>query len=685
MRTLIVEIIKESESLKMSAFYKDEGITHRHYCVHKISEKFVKDLSANIFHILSRVDIKGAVTATSFEEFRKNSQLLYDQIFSDEIKEKIRDTDAGHLIFYIDEQLIYLPWELLYDGKSFLCLRFATGRIVFTSQTIHTEAPRHMPDTLNMLAVCNPTNDLKMAYTEGVSIRKELDKAKNKIRLTLRTTSVDTAYLLRNIKDFDVLHFAGHAEYDNADPSKSHLVLKDGKLESNQIAKLSDSSSMPRLVFVNSCSSAVENTAPIEPRDENMIYGLANAFLLAGVRHYIGTFWRVMDEQSMRFSRNFYRNIRLNMDIGESLRLARLYTLEKYGQNNMLWAGYVLYGDPEESLLPYSTKVYSNKAKKRLGLLLAFLFIITILSIKFYPKYEVPSENIGFKSFNNVAIVKADGTINYYDKYNIFENNVALGKPMFASSIERNSYQPQLAGDKNFGTRWSSEFKDGQWIYVDLGENTPIGQIRLFWQMAFAREYYIQVSDDVKSWKTVWRTNHGGAENNVIDLRGRGISGRYVRVYCKKRGTKFGNSLWEFEVYPEQLPDVSDHKLAVASSGAGKYGPSNIVDRDMGTRWISDSGPSEWTYVDLSSEYEINMIVIDWEDNFANLYKIQKSNDAKNWTDVCQIENKKKKENNIYFEKPFTARYVRMSGVIPATDRGYSIWEMEIRGKKISP
>jgi len=174
MRTLVIEILREKEQLKMSAFYKDEGMTHRHYSVHGIEQEGVDRLSGEIFDVLSRIDGRGKVTATSFEELRKSSRLLYNQLFPDDVKAEIRSTNATHLIYYIDEKLVSIPWELLHDGNNFLSLRFATGRIVLTSRKMQADPSRTLPEKLNMLAVCNPTNDLKMAYSEGVAIRREL-------------------------------------------------------------------------------------------------------------------------------------------------------------------------------------------------------------------------------------------------------------------------------------------------------------------------------------------------------------------------------------------------------------------------------------------------------------------------------------------------------------------------------
>jgi CHAT domain-containing protein len=356
LKTLIIEIYKDAAQWKMSAFYKGESMGHRQYSICKVSEQGIRDLCSDIFNILDRVDSNGKVTANSLEDLRKSSQLLYDQVLSSEVKNEIRRTDATHLIFYIDEQLVHIPWELLYDGKNYLSLRFAIGRVVLTARKIHTETSRTTPPKLKMLAICDPTGDLKSAYEEGITIRNELDRAKKKIQLDLRTTDVSPKFVMKNIREYDVFHFAGHAKYDKAEPSKSGLILKDGNLTAGEIASLSGSHSMPLLVFANACSSGETEPWRIEAEQQNRIYGLANTFLLAGVKHYIGTFWKVQDKLCMDFAKIFYHNIRQNKSIGEALRSARLKSIEKYGQSALIWASYMLYGDPDEQPLSLAEK-----------------------------------------------------------------------------------------------------------------------------------------------------------------------------------------------------------------------------------------------------------------------------------------------------------------------------------------
>ncbi|MBD0707084.1 MULTISPECIES: glycosyl hydrolase family 8 [unclassified Streptomyces] len=124
---------------------------------------------------------------------------------------------------------------------------------------------------------------------------------------------------------------------------------------------------------------------------------------------------------------------------------------------------------------------------------------------------------------------------------------VSTGKAVTASSVETSAFGAGLAVDGDTATRWASlEGVDPQWIRVDLGANHTISRVKLDWEDAYGKTYRIQTSADGTTWTDVYSTSTG--DGAVDDLAVSG-SGRYVRMYGTGRGTPYGYSLWEFEVY----------------------------------------------------------------------------------------------------------------------------------------
>ncbi|MFF5764103.1 glycosyl hydrolase family 8 [Streptomyces tanashiensis] len=124
---------------------------------------------------------------------------------------------------------------------------------------------------------------------------------------------------------------------------------------------------------------------------------------------------------------------------------------------------------------------------------------------------------------------------------------VSGGKAVTASSVETSAFGPGLAVDGSTATRWASaEGVDPQWIRIDLGANHTISRVKLNWEDAYGRTYRIQTSADGSTWTDVYSTTAGDGATDDLTVSG---SGRYVRMYGTGRGTPYGYSLWEFEVY----------------------------------------------------------------------------------------------------------------------------------------
>ncbi|MFI6740642.1 discoidin domain-containing protein [Nonomuraea sp. NPDC050451] len=123
---------------------------------------------------------------------------------------------------------------------------------------------------------------------------------------------------------------------------------------------------------------------------------------------------------------------------------------------------------------------------------------------------------------------------------------LSQGKPVTASSAENAGTPASAAVDGNTATRWSSAFVDPQWLRVDLGGTAAISQVVLSWEAAYGRAFQIQTSADGLTWTTVYATSTGTGGTQTLPVTG---SGRYVRMYGTARGTAYGYSLWEFQVY----------------------------------------------------------------------------------------------------------------------------------------
>lgn len=161
---------------------------------------------------------------------------------------------------------------------------------------------------------------------------------------------------------------------------------------------------------------------------------------------------------------------------------------------------------------------------------------------------------------------------------NLLATNLARGKPVSASSVETTGFEAAKAVDGNSSTRWSSSYADAQWLMVDLGASYNLNRVKITWEAAYGKNYTLQTSSDGKSWKTIKTvTGNTSLSNDHTGLSG---SGRYVRMNGSLRGTPWGYSIFEFEVYgtpgsgSNQAPTIN---LTAPTANASYKAPATVT------------------------------------------------------------------------------------------------------------
>jgi endoglucanase Acf2 len=167
--------------------------------------------------------------------------------------------------------------------------------------------------------------------------------------------------------------------------------------------------------------------------------------------------------------------------------------------------------------------------------------------------------------------------------------NLALNKSTTVSSTEITTTPGSAAVDGNATTtRWSSERTDPQWIYVDLGATYDVNRVKITWEGAYGKDFQVQISANASTWsnlKTV--TDNTALVNDYTGLTG---TGRYVRIYGTARGTVYGYSIYELEVYG----------TANKGSGNGTACTSTVANGDYSYQVSTAGGNVSWTFTPLA-------------------------------------------------------------------------------------
>ncbi|MBW7457877.1 discoidin domain-containing protein, partial [Paenibacillus sepulcri] len=257
--------------------------------------------------------------------------------------------------------------------------------------------------------------------------------------------------------------------------------------------------------------------------------------------------------------------------------------------------------------------------------------------------------------------------------------NLALGKTASASSQSNDQQTADQAFDGNSATRWGADESADNWLQVDLGDIYALTEVDLQWEASFAKAYKLQASMDGVNWKDVYTQtgSQGGMEKIPVDALG-----RYVRMQGMEKSGQWGYSLYEMEVYGQEAPNIALGKPAEASSESNaQQTAAAAFDGEMTTRWGASEPADNWLQVDLEAIYNVNRVVIEWEDSYAKGYKLQISPDGRIWTDVFTEANSNGGTDMIDLDA--STRYIRMQGTEKSGQWGYSIYEMKVNGTLI--
>lgn len=142
------------------------------------------------------------------------------------------------------------------------------------------------------------------------------------------------------------------------------------------------------------------------------------------------------------------------------------------------------------------------------------------------------------------------------------KDNLAQGKKSFSSHQEGHNPR-ENAFDGKTETRWGSGTGDkNQWITVDLGDVYDVNKVMLYWE-SYSKKYKVQGSIDNIKFIDLYEEEEGkgGVEEKTFTAQ----PVRYVRIQNVERGTDYGCSLWEFQVYGNEYDKTLVESIQLSS------------------------------------------------------------------------------------------------------------------------
>jgi CHAT domain-containing protein len=301
-------------------------------------------------------------------------RLLGTTLFNKFLPHAVREALEGDKCFLeigVDEQLNRYPLELMHDGTGYLCLKHRIGRYVVSAQH-HVDRPADFSKELSALVVSVPEPDhtvlnvenlselqkeqfnrtLKRVREEASRITKLLQSVVNELEFVEGNDATweNVTGMLAPGRHFDIIHFCGHAMFDDDDPNSSVLLLRNATLTTADIRGYVPNVK-PMFCFINACQSV---NAGSVAQPFNLYGGIGEAFLSSGA-YLLASRSKIDDKAAAAFAVRFYETLLgEGKSFGEAVLEGRL-ACQKVEGCPFDWASYIFYGDPRFGFSKAST------------------------------------------------------------------------------------------------------------------------------------------------------------------------------------------------------------------------------------------------------------------------------------------------------------------------------------------
>jgi len=295
------------------------------------------------------------------EQLTSKAGILFHTVFGDMgkvMKQLCQPASPTDLSILIDDELNFLPFEILHTGTYFLWEGFKITRQISASPDHTPRSPVKIRRLKKMTLAGNPSGDAQLE----TSIRNELYAIAGIWEHELEISGphfgrTNTRYRLSGLlSGSDLFHFSGHyVTHSEVGVPVDGWLLPDGTVFS--AADISNLQKPPQFLFSNSCGD-VSSLGP---------GGFIRSLLHSGVRCMISTIGTVPTRQASHFSMLVYAALQEGKTAADAVSTARKSLVSRFGMSDLSWMFYSLYGDGGFTIR-LSKSVTFRKYKSRLKL-----------------------------------------------------------------------------------------------------------------------------------------------------------------------------------------------------------------------------------------------------------------------------------------------------------------------------
>lgn len=276
-------------------------------------------------------------------------------------------SDINRVILVPDDRFHRVPFDALplADGQPLLA-KYAVSRAPSVALALRLGArPAHAgpatvlalgdPRTMSLDSVTplDPATDrYRRAFVEAGGLpvlagsrgeARQVGRYGRNPTVRLGNTASESFLKSDSLRQFQLIHFAGHALVDDQSESRTSLALAPGNGEDGFLgaAEISDLTLDADLVVLSACRTAAGTVVGGEG-----VQGLVAPLLGAGARTIVASLWPIGDRKTAALMEDFYDGLAGGKTVGEALREAKLAAKGR-GEPTRVWAAFTLVGDPD--------------------------------------------------------------------------------------------------------------------------------------------------------------------------------------------------------------------------------------------------------------------------------------------------------------------------------------------------
>lgn len=286
-----------------------QQVSNTERVVLKVSRPQIKEMATKF---INEVKNQGIIRSNSGHK-------LYKELITP-LEAKLKANNIDTLIVSADSGLRSIPIAALNDGQQFLIEKYKYALIPsFGLTASHYTGKIQNAQILAMGVTQSIDNQpaLPSAGTEVSSLIKNIWQGKG-LSLIDEKATLENLTSTSKSQNFDILHFATHAQFQPGQLSNSYIQVWNGKLQLNKLKNLSQELrwNQVSMLVLSACQTALG--------DDQAELGFAGMGVQAGIKTAIGTLWKVNDEAAMAFMTEFYSRLKTAPTKAEAFKQTQL-------------------------------------------------------------------------------------------------------------------------------------------------------------------------------------------------------------------------------------------------------------------------------------------------------------------------------------------------------------------------